>query len=142
MDELVAALGPAFAAGFAVQRLLEIADPLINLIVGSRPERATFKKTLLVLLSLVAGLVIAVGAGLRVLEPLGATTSGIGTTIDVVATALVISAGTEGVNSILKFLGYAKEDKKQQAARGMAATPAEAVAAINPGPNPSSAEAR
>ena len=105
MDELVAALGPAFAAGFAVQRLLEIADPLINLIVGSRPERATFQKTLLVLLSLVAGLVIAVGAGLRVLEPLGATTSGIGTTIDVVATALVISAGTEGVNSILKFLG-------------------------------------
>jgi hypothetical protein len=56
-------------------------------------------------------------------------------------TVLVISAGTEGVNSILKFLGYAKEDKKAQAAGKVAETPAAAVQAINPGPTPSSQRA-
>ena len=30
MDTLVIALGPAFAAGFALQRLLEILDPLLD----------------------------------------------------------------------------------------------------------------
>jgi hypothetical protein len=36
--------------------------------------------------------------------------------VDFIATALIISAGTEGVNSILKFLKYSKEDKKREAA--------------------------
>lgn len=31
MDKLVTGLGPAFAAGFAVQRLLEVFDGVINL---------------------------------------------------------------------------------------------------------------
>jgi len=30
MDSLITALGPAFAAGFAVQRLLEIIDALLS----------------------------------------------------------------------------------------------------------------
>jgi len=36
--------------------------------------------------------------------------------IDGVVTGLIISAGTEGFNSIMKFLGYAKEEKKGDAA--------------------------
>jgi hypothetical protein len=139
VDQLIVSLGPSFAAGFAVQRLLEIADPLICAILGSQPARANAKRVLLTSLSLVAGLAIALGAGLRVLKPLGVATNGVGNWIDVLSTALVISAGTEGINSILKFLGYAKEDKKAQAASGMAAAPAAAVTAINPGPNPSGA---
>lgn len=38
---------------------------------------------------------------------------------DVIVTALVLSAGTEGFNSILKFLGYSKEDKKAQAVESL-----------------------
>jgi hypothetical protein len=36
--------------------------------------------------------------------------------LDVLISALVLSAGTEGVNSILKFFKYSKEDKKATAA--------------------------
>ena len=35
---------------------------------------------------------------------------------DLIGLALVLSAGTEGVNSILKFFKYSKEDKKATAA--------------------------
>jgi len=107
MDKLVVALGPALAAGFAIQRLLEIVDPLVDKLYGE------YKKLILGLVSLVVGLALAFGLGLRVLQPLGVTSTGL---LDGFATALIISAGTEGFNSIMKFLGYAKEEKKASAA--------------------------
>ena len=109
MEKLVIALGPAFAAGFAVQQLLEILDPLIIKIIGKSGD----KKLVLGLLSLIAGLGLAFGAGLRVLEPLGAPGGDI---VDAVVTGLIISAGTEGLNSILKFVGYSKQKMKATAA--------------------------
>jgi hypothetical protein len=39
MDKFVLALGPVFAAGFAVQRLLEILDPIVQLFTGTDPGR-------------------------------------------------------------------------------------------------------
>jgi hypothetical protein len=111
MDKLVAALGPAFAAGFAVQRLLEILDPLLDKIKFIKDN----KKITLGLVSLIVGLVLAFGIGLRVLQPLGITSADF---LDALATALIVSAGTEGFNSIMKFLGYTKEDKKAAAAQG------------------------
>jgi hypothetical protein len=109
MDKLVMALGPAFAAGFALQRLLEIFDPLLDKIKFVKGN----KKIVLGLISLIIGLVLAFGIGLRVLRPLGVTTADF---LDAVTTALIVSAGTEGFNSILKFLGYIKEDRKAAAA--------------------------
>jgi hypothetical protein len=106
METIVIALGPVFAAGFAIQQLLEILDPLLDKIKAD-------KKLILGLLSLVIGLALAFGAGLRVLEPLGAKTVGFW---DSVVTGLIISAGTEGINSIMKFLGYSKERQKGAAA--------------------------
>jgi hypothetical protein len=58
---------------------------------------------------------------LQVLRPLligpdGKPSADVPETLDRFVTALVISAGTEGVNSILKLLKYAKEDKKTDAA--------------------------
>jgi H+/gluconate symporter-like permease len=108
MNPLIESLAPVFAAGIAIQQLLEILDPLIVRIVGKRD-----KKLVLGLVSLVVGLVLAFGAGLRVLEPLGFYEAG---TLDALVTALIISAGTESFNSIIKFLGYAKEGKKGDAA--------------------------
>lgn len=119
MDTLVTALGPAFAAGFALQQLLEILDPLIEKIARD------WKKTLLALVSLAFGLILAFGAGIRVLVHLGY--AGIDLW-DAVITALIVSAGTEGINSIMKYLGYAKENKKEEAG----ARAAESTAAGSP----------
>jgi len=110
METLVKALGPAFAAGFAIQQLLEVLDPIITKIIGKAD-----KKLVLGIVALVVGLILAFGAGLRVLQPLGVATTDFW---DVIVTGLVISAGTEGINSILKFLGYSKEREKAEA--GMA----------------------
>lgn len=97
-----------FAAGFAVQQFLELATALLDL--DSNPTFQKYKKAILGLLSLTAGLLLAGFVGeLRVLSALGVSTSG---PIDVCLTGLVLSAGTEGINSILKFAKYSKEDKK------------------------------
>ena len=75
------------------------------------------KKLILGSISLFMGLIITIGAGLRVLEPLGIVAQGVGgDSADVIVTALIISAGTESFNSILKFLGYVKEDRKTRVA--------------------------
>jgi hypothetical protein len=122
MDTLVKALGPAFAAGFAVQQLLEVLDPLIIKIIGQAD-----KKLVLGIVAFVLGLVLAFGTGLRVLEPLGVANAGIW---DTIVTGLVISAGTEGINSILKFLGYTKEREKAVAAREKEAVTEDALTLV------------
>jgi hypothetical protein len=116
MEKLVLALGPAFAAGLAVQRLLEILDPFLEKLLGDN------KKAILGVIALLVGIALAAGTGMRVLEPLGISVVG---AADILVTGLIISAGTEGFNSLLKFLGYAKENKKAEAATKQAeATPA------------------
>jgi len=111
MDKLIMALGPAFAAGFAVQQLLEILDGFVSIKkIGNADKKVIFG-----IVSLLVGLVLAFWAGLRVLRPLGYNN---GDFFDAAVTALILSAGTEGFNSIMKFLGYAKEDKKSGAAEG------------------------
>jgi len=107
MDEFARALGPAFAAGFAIQRLLEIVDPLTDKIWTAQDAKQ--KKIILGLVSLVVGVILAVFAQIRILEPLDVTAA---VWVDVVITALVISAGTEGLNSTIKFIEHSKDDKK------------------------------
>lgn len=109
MDTLITALGPAFAAGFALQRLLEILDPLSE----KWKLLADNKKIINGIVSLVVGLVLAIFFGLHVMKPLGVNGPEI---LDIIVTAFIVSAGTEGFNSIMKFLGYAKENQKAVAA--------------------------
>jgi Mg/Co/Ni transporter MgtE len=106
MDTLVRALGPAFAAGFALQQLMELVDPILGKVKEDK------KKTILGIVSLVVGLVLAFGAGLRVLQPLGVTNADFW---DAIVTGVIVSAGTDGFNSIMKFLGYTKEKRKAEA---------------------------
>jgi hypothetical protein len=118
MDKLITALAPVFAAGFAVQQLLEILTSFFD----AWQFLQKYKKLILGLISLVIGVALAFGVdALRVLQPLftdaaGKATASVPPLLDHLVTALVISAGTEGVNSILKFLKYSKEDKKTDAA--------------------------
>ncbi len=112
MENLIFSLGPAFAAGLAVQQFLELTDRFVEQflkLIGAPLGLEIDKKMVLGLVSLFLGLVITIGAGLRVLAPLGVQG---GDFADVIVTALIISAGTDGFNSILKFLGYVKEDRK------------------------------
>jgi hypothetical protein len=69
--------------------------------------------------ALVFGFALAYAAQLRVLAPLGADLSRLGENlayfVDYIVTAFIVSAGTEGFNSIMKFLTYKKEEKKAEA---------------------------
>ena len=117
VGNIIKALAPAFSAGVAVQQLLEILDPVIAGIFG-----AANKKLVLGIISFVIGVLLA--WGLCELHVVQILTGGDPKTCwtgwhlvgDVLISGLIISAGTEGFNSIIKFLGYAKENKKGEAA--------------------------
>ena len=99
MDTLVASFAPAFACGLALQRLLELAAPLLE------RQSADRRKIIASVVSLVVGLAFAAKAEFRVLERLGIGDMDV---LDFGVTALLVSAGTDGFNSLFKFLGYAK----------------------------------
>lgn len=105
MVNVVMAFAPAFAAGFALQQFIEIISPLFDLFKNH-------KKIIINLFSLIIGLILAFAADFRVLKYLGAMNIDLW---DAGITGLIISAGTEGFNSIMKFLGYAKEKQKIEA---------------------------
>src|ERR1043165_8269622 len=122
MDKLITALAPVFAAGLGIQQLGELLSPLLDKIT------ADYKKIIVGLVSLILGLGLAFAANLHVLQLLGVS-PGTGqtlNTIDAIVTGLIISGGTEGINSILKFLKYKKEETKNEAA---ARTPENAAVA-------------
>ena len=110
ISKLIVALAPAFAAGFALQRLLEIVDPIVEITPIARA-----KKAILGVVSFVAGLGIAAWAPMRVLSHLLVPEGSVSPVLDYLVTALFVSGGTEGFNSILKFLNYKKEETKQVA---------------------------
>ena len=109
MDKLITALAPVFAAGLGIQQLGEILSPVADKISVDN------KKIILGVVSLTLGLVLAFTAKLHVLQLLGVTPAPGLDTVDAIVTGLIISGGTEGINSILKFLKYSKEDKKNEA---------------------------
>jgi hypothetical protein len=185
LDALIIALAPVFAAGFAIQKLLEISDSAFSLwtdftakildkrledkkpgepdkkpeeqdkslgLLPSRKitraennlndqstedkseakekvdqEKKEFKKSLKVLWTGLAAIIIGYwivsSLHISVLTPIlniNATTGAISSSNpisidpfwDKFITVFFIAAGTEGVNSILKYLGYAKEQKQ------------------------------
>src|SRR5882762_9014519 len=110
--KVTVALAPAFASGFAVQQALQILDPLIK-------AQGNVKRALTGFISLVMGLAVAYFGHLYILQSLAEATAAAATriswAIDVPVSALIISAGTEGFNSIMKFLSYQKEGAKADA---------------------------
>lgn len=103
VSSVTTAFAPAFAVGFAIQHLNELLSAL--------PFPDSSKKTIMGALSLTFGLAAAITLNISVLTPLmpGAQVNGF---MNNMVTALVISTGTEGINSIVKFLGYTKDQKK------------------------------
>jgi uncharacterized protein YacL len=111
-DTTIKALLVAFAAGFSIQQLLEILDPPFSLFLTNQ----TVKKSVLGLLSLAIGLLVAWKGQIHIFQLLSASTTTFPTELDTFLTAVFISAGTEGFNSLLKFANYKKEEAKTSAA--------------------------
>jgi len=105
MDKLITAFAPAFAAGVALQQFIELISPVFDLFKAN-------KKLIISLFSLAIGLFLSFVGGFRVLVYLGTSNVDF---YDAVITGLVISAGTEGFNSIMKFMGYSKDQAKLDA---------------------------
>ena len=120
MDKLIIALAPVFAAGLGIQQLGELLSPLLDKI------STEYKKVIFGLISLTLGLVVAFNFDLEVLKLLGAPPTH--RNWDQFITGLIISGGTEGVNSILKFLKFKKEETKNEAASKLPAGAAAAAA--------------
>jgi hypothetical protein len=114
MDQPAIALGPVFVAGFAVQQFLEIATAGLD--INQHATFQKYKKIILGLASLTVGLLLAGWVReFRVFQAVNVNTNG-KEWLNVIVSGFVLSAGTEGVNSILKFFKYSKEDKKTTAA--------------------------
>jgi hypothetical protein len=126
------ALAPGFACGFAVQQALQILDPVVqwilNLVGGlfhkkddekNQPIDGDTKRAVLGLISFVIGMLIADFGHLNILTALISALKSqveVSSWIDILVSGLIISAGTEGFNSIMKFLSYQKEAAKSDAA--------------------------
>jgi len=126
MDKLIPALAPIFAAGLGIQQLGEILSPLLDKI------STEYKKVIFGLISLTLGLGVAFNFDLHVLNALLGKTN-VHTEWDSFITGVIISGGTEGVNSILKFLKFKKEETKNEAASKLpAGAAAAAVGGVPP----------
>ena len=123
----VTQLGPAFAAGFAVQQIVEVIDSIIVWSGKWKPSNDVTipqKKAVLSLFSLgLATLLVLLDSNhyLDILQAIGASNAkaqSLGTqAVGVLISIAFISAGTEGFNSLLKWLTYKKEDAKATAAQ-------------------------
>ncbi len=106
MDTLIEALGPIFIASFALQQLIELLNPLLNMFLKS------YKELILSIVALVVGLGLSFGLGLVVLAPFGYTGPA---WIDGVITALMLTGGTKWINELLKVVSYKKVELRARA---------------------------
>jgi hypothetical protein len=128
--------------GFAIQQLLQLADPFVEAFIGffkswrtrkgelplpNSMSEAEFKKSVMGYVAFGIGVAIAATTNIRLLGLLsvqtgtfsfGAATGAVSvqSVLDVIVSGFVIGAGTDGVNTLLKYIGYIKD------ARGLAVT--------------------
>jgi len=126
-DTTIKALLVAFAAGFSIQQLLEILDGPISLLLTNQ----TVKKSVLGFVSLIIGLLVASKGQIHIFQLLGAPTATFPSSLDTFLTAVFISAGTEGFNSLLKFASYKKEEAKSSAAAQKSKLTAQDLSSVN-----------
>jgi hypothetical protein len=131
MSELAKLLTVPFAAGFIVQRLLEIVDPFTT----AKIKDVNIKKTVIGGISLVLGWAVTFGGCVYMFGPLlkvvGAATPDVSRIWDQLLTGIFISAGTEGFNTLMKFANYKKEASKADAADKKSALSPDKLASVN-----------
>jgi hypothetical protein len=130
MDQsIIQTLTVPFAAGFVVQRFLEVVDPLTSKFLGN----PTTKKAVLAAVSLALGWAMAAQIPIELFRTLlkQAGNTALTPGFDHFLSGIFISAGTEGFNSLTKFANYKKEASKADAANKLAAA-GDAVKRVNP----------
>jgi len=123
MDGISAVMATVAIAGFAIQQVLELLNPLVA--VGSKlahekwvkdPPVITeekLKKWIMAMLAFFLGMAVV---GITGISLMGYVNAGWENTLgDFLVSALVLGAGTEGMNTLTKYFGYVKEDRKQKA---------------------------
>lgn len=125
VSDLTQSLLAPFAAGFVVQRVLEITDPWLT----ARISNPNTKRSVMGLVSFGFGMTLAHYADITVFHALGVCmTAG----WDHFLSAIFISAGTEGFNSLMKFANYKKEVSKADAADKISKLNASQLGVVNP----------
>ncbi len=131
MQDLVQVLLAPFVAGFVVQRFLETLDPFTT----AKIRDPNTKKMVLGFASLAIGSILSGFCDLRMFHALQLTFPGLHElphAVDVFFSAVFISAGTEGVNSLMKFANYKKEASKADAARKRSQLSGDELGSVNP----------
>jgi hypothetical protein len=108
MKGLIEVLGPAFVASFALQQLIELLDPILEIVIRAH------KKWILSLVSLTVGLALAIALDLGIMRGLNVS---IPSWLDVLITALFLTGSTKGINDLLKLVGYKKQSVKSSISR-------------------------
>lgn len=124
MNGIPAIMATVALAGFAIQQLLQLFEPAVTLAVKafvplagnstpliSEGDVRDAKKWAMALLAFLLGLLTVLVANISLLAYVKNTWEG--TWADIVVSALVLGAGTEGLNTMTKYFGYVKESRKQ-----------------------------
>ena len=125
MPDLVQALTVPFAAGFIVQRFLELLDPFTT----AKIKNPNTKKLVLGMISAGIGWSLA---GFAHIEVFAALQKPLPHVLDIFFSGVFISAGTEGFNILMKFANYKKEATKGEAADKMSKLNASQLGLVNP----------
>lgn len=107
MEEVIALAG---MAGFAVQRVVELTEPLI-VFAAKKARLPAGKRMVMGLVSLGLGTILVWFLDLRLMIFIDPNVS---SGADFVITALVVGAGTEGVNIATKYFEYAKRSRRPE----------------------------
>lgn len=106
MNTLVQALGPIFVASFALQQLLELLDPVLDMLIKEH------KGWIISAVAFIVGLLLTILLDLRVISVFELIKAA---WLDVLVTALFISGGTKWLNDLLKIVQYRKLELRSRA---------------------------
>jgi len=104
----------AMTVAFGIQQGIDTIDSIITGFgfIKADPSSVSRKKAILKVISIIAGGAAASFMHIDLLKGLG----GVPEWFHIFVTTLGLAGGTEGVNSVLKYITYAKENKKNDAA--------------------------
>ena len=113
--------GIVLITGFAIQQAMQILDLPISAVIhrfdnnGDGPfglPFADFKKIVMTAVAFLIAIGVTIGCDLRTLYFINPERFKVHDTGDLLVTAFVLSAGTEGVNTLIKYFGYVKDLRK------------------------------
>lgn len=117
--KIAGALAPAFTAGFAVQQTIELVDTVLSVKSdkwAGLVSDPTKKKLITSLIGLLLAILLVIEGKFDVIGPLLPVSTQLSPFISGLITVIFISGGTEGFNSLLKFITWKKEEAKANAA--------------------------